>query len=175
MPSLFPADGHRGWGLLGPGGAASASTSHGGGGTFFLPASVSLPQLDISLLLALAVLTLLYLLLIQPPHKQHRALRAAHSLLSFLLNHATWYLRGLLPHSHPHPVWLLGLEVFEAPAAWEVSSERYRQIASGNFGLPQHTVDFCSRILNKSGLGERTAFPRRSIGRHSARRGRLRA
>ena len=161
MTSLFPSDSHRGWRLFGPTGA-SASNSHSSGGSLLLPAVVSLPQLDISLLLLLCVLTLLYLLLTQPPHKQHRTLRAAHSLASFALNQLTWYVRCLLPLSHPHPVWLMGLEVFEAPVGWEVSSDRYRMIAGGNFGLPVSTVDFCSRILAKSGLGERTAFPRQT-------------
>ena len=157
MASLFHSDSYRSWALFG-GTAASASNSNGG--SFLLPALVPLPQLDISLLLILCLLSLLYLLLLQPHHKQHRILRLTHSLLSLSLNHAAWYLRCLLLTSHPHPVWLMGLEVFEAPEAWEVSSERYRVIAGGNFGLPMSTVDFCSRILAKSGLGQRTAFPR---------------
>ena len=158
MESLLPSDSHRGWGLLGA--TAFTSTSSGAGGSLHLPALVSLPQLDVGLLLVLGGLTLLYLLLIQPPHKQHRILRLTHTVVSACLNQLTWYLRCLLPWSHPHPVWLMGLEVFEAPVGWEVSSERYREIAGGNFGLPPSTVDFCSRILAKSGLGERTAFPR---------------
>ena len=164
MTSLFPSDGHRGWGLLGGGSSAttSASTVGGNGGSLLLPALLSLPRFDVSLLLILGVLTLFYLLLIQPPHKQHRILRHIHTLITTLLNSLTWLLYRLLPASHPHPVWLVGLEVFEAPREWEVSSERYRVIAGGNFGLPVETVDFCSRILAKSGLGERTAFPRPS-------------
>ena len=84
---------------------------------------------------------ILYLLLIQPPHKQHRTLRLTHTALSYCVNQLTWYVRCLLPYSHPHPVWLMGLEVFEAPVSWEVSSERYRVIAGGNFQLPHSTVD----------------------------------
>lgn len=93
MSSLFPTDGHRGWSLFG---TTAASTSNGGG-SLLLPALVSLPQPDISLLLVLCLLTLLYLLLIQPLNKQHRTLRLTHTVLSYAANHLTWYLRCLLP------------------------------------------------------------------------------
>ena len=173
MASLFPSDGHRGWGSLG---ASTASTSSPSGG-LLLPAVVSLPKLDITILLLLALLTLLYLRLRAQPRPKltstitttttthRRLLRTAHSFICAILNALTWQLNSLSSvvyggSAYVHSVWLVGLEVFEAPKAWEVSSERYRQIAGGNFGLPASSVDFCSRILAKSGLGERTAFPR---------------
>ena len=130
------------------------------------------PSLPVLLSLSPSALLCVLLLFAAASALRFASPRLLHRVVCWVLDVLSWQLRVLwscvcvwrwvCESVHPHPVYLLSVSVFRAPPAWRVSSERFRAIAGGNFRLPPATVDFCSRVLAHSGLGEHTAFPRHS-------------
>ena len=53
-------------------------------------------------------------------------------------------------------VYLRGFSCTALPDDWTVSSERFRRTALQNFGLEDKGVEFCMKLLARSGLGEQT-------------------
>jgi len=56
-------------------------------------------------------------------------------------------------------VYLRGFTCASMPDDWTVTTERFRRTALQNFGLEDKSVEFCLKLLGRSGLGEQTYFP----------------
>ena len=164
---------------------AFSPSSSDGAASLFPPLLLTWPTSTVSVWLFLGSLLLLSFLAL-PIRLRQCILRRLHHAVSAVLDVVVWQCRLLLAalhplcwlsgfsstarSPHPHPVYLLDVSTFTAPPHWRVSSERFRRIAGGNFRLPATTVDFCSKIIAKSGLGEETAFPRRHPSTHCTTR-----
>ena len=146
-------------------------------GSFLLPLALltepiaSLPLLSAALLLAALVLLSSCVLL--PRRLRQSAWQRLRCCVAAVCDAVAWQWRLLVAalspltwlraqSSHPQSVHLLAVTTFTAPDDWRVSTERFRVIAGHNFRLPSATVEFCARVIAKSGLGESTAFPRTS-------------
>ena len=153
---------------------SSSSASSQGGSLLLLPAVLQLPGVPAAAAAAALLLSAAAIAIAAAGALSGGRPRAAEALLRLLcalfdwlqwrlcclasaLSPASW-LSGSA--SHPHAVYLLGLSTFTPPADWECDSKRFTQVAAVNFSLPRSSVALCERILAKSGLGERTAFPR---------------
>uniref|UniRef100_A0A7S1BUQ4 3-ketoacyl-CoA synthase n=2 Tax=Corethron hystrix TaxID=216773 RepID=A0A7S1BUQ4_9STRA len=73
------------------------------------------------------------------------------SLLSFIV---VWVLAR-----HDNPVYLLAFSTFKAPSGWKMSHSQILDMMRAQKCFSKDSVDFMSRILERSGTGQATAWP----------------
>ena len=147
---------------------STSSPSPGGGSAW--PSIAVVPLSPFALAGFAVVMALLALISPLPTRVRLSLSRRVGRAVCLVCDALAWQVHGVLAllqpwtwlsgASHPHPVYLVELTTFSAPPDWRCSTARFRRIAGHNFGLPQETVDFCTRVIERSGLGQHTAFPR---------------
>lgn len=59
----------------------------------------------------------------------------------------------------PKPVYLIDIQTFKPPKDLEVSTERFMDCTHKCKAFDEESIDFQKRLLGRSGIGERSAFP----------------
>jgi len=57
-------------------------------------------------------------------------------------------------------VYLVDFKTFVAPEEWKVTHEKFKRLYRDNYHFDQEEIDFASKLLDKSGIGDDSYFPR---------------